>query len=465
MGKWSLKEVAKAVNGTIPASEWLELSLEGAAFDTRNLKPGMLFIPLKGSRDGHDFIEEAIGKGAVAAFWSRPLSEAPENFPILQVEDPLAALQQWARRYLKEKNPKVVGITGSNGKTTTKDMTDAILSAKYRTYKTQGNFNNEIGLPMTILEMPAETEVLVLEMGMSAPGEIRFLSDLAEPDVAVITMIGESHIEFFGSREGIADAKMEIISGLKQNGFLVFQGDEPLLAERTAGILKSRKKTFGKSSLQDLYPLEIHSGIKETVFRVNQAPELELTLPVLGTYNVQNAMAALLVGEELGVPLQEGAVKLAHFHLTKNRLEWLDGLKDSHILNDAYNASPTSMKAVLRDFSNLTVKGRKRAVLGDIRELGDLSRTLHESVAEAISPKKLDEVILYGQEMQALNEKLGSVFPENHLSYFPETQKEDLIRYLENSTKKDDHILVKSSFGTGLLEVVEKLKANDHETD
>src|SRR5699024_8007192 len=134
-----------------------------------------------------------------------------ENFPILQVEDPLAALQQWARRYLKEKNPKVVGITGSNGKTTTKDMTDAILSAKYRTYKTQGNFNNEIGLPMTILEMPAETEVLVLEMGMSAPGEIRFLSDLAEPDVAVITMIGESHIEFFGSREGIADAKMEII--------------------------------------------------------------------------------------------------------------------------------------------------------------------------------------------------------------------------------------------------------------
>src|SRR5699024_9778340 len=231
--------------------------------------------------------------------------------------------------------------------------------------------------------------------------------------------------------------------------------------ERTAGLEESRKKTFGKTPLQDVYPLEIQAGIKETIFQMNQAPELDITLPVLGTYNVQNALAAILAGETLGIPLQEASVKLAHFHLTKNRLEWLEGIKGSHLLNDAYNASPTSMKAVLKDFSNLNVTGRKRAVLGDIRELGDLSATLHKSVKEAISPERLDEVILFGKEMAALRQELAPLFPDERLKYFKETEKEELIHYLKISTQPNDYILIKSSFGTGLLEVTEKLKTND----
>src|SRR5690625_227010 len=196
MNHWTLLEIGKAVHATNDISKWQNLQIEGVAFDTRKLQPGMLFVPLKGERDGHQYIQEAINKGAVAAFWSNPLDEAPQDFPVLKVKNTLEALQTWAKDYLKKIAPKVVVITGSNGKTTTKDMTEAVLSAKYTTHKTQGNFNNEIGLPITILEMPPQTEVVVLEMGMSSPGEIKLLSDLAEPDVAAITMIGESHIEF-----------------------------------------------------------------------------------------------------------------------------------------------------------------------------------------------------------------------------------------------------------------------------
>ena len=242
--KLTLKEIAQAVGAVNDSTQWEDLTIENVQFDTRKSTKGSLFVPLKGANDGHDFIHSAIENGATASFWSAPLDQAPAHFPVIQVEDSLLALQQLAKYYLEKIGPKVVGITGSNGKTTTKDMTEAVLSAKYNVHKTQGNFNNHIGLPITILEMPSDTEVVILEMGMNHAGEIELLSKLAQPDIAVITMIGESHIEYLGSRAGIADAKMEITAGLKETGCLIFPGEEPLLVEKTSNLPTKQLSTF-----------------------------------------------------------------------------------------------------------------------------------------------------------------------------------------------------------------------------
>ncbi len=354
-------------------------------------------------------------------------------------------------------NPKVVGITGSNGKTTTKDMTDAVLSSQYRVHKTRGNFNNHIGLPITILEMPIDTEVVILEMGMSQVGEIKVLSDLAEPDVAIITMIGESHIEFFGSRAGIADAKMEISSGLKEDGVLIYPGEESLLQDRVAFLADKQLKTFGSSTKNDLYPLSIDAQMNQTSFTTNENPNLTISLPVLGTYNVNNALAALTAGMVLGISIEKSAPKLAQFQLTKNRTEWLSGLNESSILNDAYNANPTAMKAVLDNFSTFKNKGKKIVVLGDMLELGEQTSELHLSVKDSLDPNQIDKVILYGDKMTVLYEALKETFNEENLFHFT-GDKEPLIRFIKNEIGPEDYILLKSSLGTDLLSVVRALQ-------
>ena len=227
--KMQLAEVARALN--IEAKEeWEDISITSVCFDSRKIESGALFIPLVAENDGHKYVEAAINGGAVATLWQEDHSEnIPDSIAVLPVSDTLVALQQLGKHYLMKINPKVVAITGSNGKTTTKDMTAAVLATQFNVHKTFANFNNEIGVPMTILSMEPNTEVLVVEMGMDRYGQLDFLSKLAEPDVAVITMIGEAHIEFFGTRDHIADAKMEITHGLKEDGELVINGDEPLL--------------------------------------------------------------------------------------------------------------------------------------------------------------------------------------------------------------------------------------------
>lgn len=276
----TIKEIAVAVGALNDTSKWSDEKITSVEFDTRKLVKGSLFVPLLGNNDGHEFILKAIENGAVVSLWSKSLAKLPieveDVFPVIQVKDTLQALQDLAKFYLAKIHPKVVGITGSNGKTTTKDMTDAVLSSQYRVHKTQGNFNNHIGLPITILEMPEDTEVIILEMGMNHAGEIKVLSELAEPDVAVITMIGESHIEFFGSRAGIADAKMEISLGLKENGVLIYPGEEILLQERVGNLADKQLKTFGTAETNDLYPLNINAQMNQTSFVTNDDPDLTI---------------------------------------------------------------------------------------------------------------------------------------------------------------------------------------------
>ncbi|MEC6749218.1 UDP-N-acetylmuramoyl-tripeptide--D-alanyl-D-alanine ligase [Marinilactibacillus sp. XAAS-LB27] len=457
MTKWTLSEIAEATEGVVYYAKDETIKIKEVSFDSRNLSEGSLFVPLVAERNGHEYITSAIENGASATLWSDSIEKAPKDIPVILVKDTLTALQEFSKWYLKKVHPKVVGVTGSNGKTTTKDMIAAVASAKFKTHKTVGNFNNHIGLPYTILEMPEDTEVAVLEMGMSQAREIHVLSVLAEPDIAVITMIGESHIEFFGSKSGIADAKLEIVDGLKADGTLIYLGEEPLLSERIDKMNTVKTRTFGKTDKEDLYSISIEPDVKSTKFSVNLVPELTITLPTPGEYNVQNALAALSVGLELGIEIEAGAEKLEHFQLTKNRLEWLEGFNGAQLLNDAYNASPSSMKAVLNYFSNIEAKGQKIVVLGDILELGSLSESLHKSVAESINAEAIDQLVLYGDEMGVVYEQVKEQFSTENIRHFS-GDKKPLIDYLRKTVQKNDMVLLKSSLGTGILGVVEELK-------
>lgn len=458
MTSWKLSTIAKATNGKLMNAPEDDLFIHGLQQDSRKIEPGFLFVPLLADRNGHDFIEQARAAGAVASFWSDSLEKAPTDFPLILVDDTLKALQDTAVWYLKEVNPKVVGITGSNGKTTTKDMTAKILEAKYNTHKTSGNFNNHIGLPLTLLNMPSTTEIVVLEMGMSNPGEIEFLSKLVHPDVAVVTMIGESHIQAFGTRENLAKEKLAITTALKDSGLFIYPADEQLITERLPQNV--RLKSVSSMGDADIYAKDIveHKDLTQfTLIENTKERQLEMEIPVPGRYNVNNALMAILVGLEFGISLETSRKQLKDLKITKNRLEWIPGIHQWSLLNDAYNASPSSMKAVLTYFNDLKTSENKVLVLGDILELGEASAQLHAGLATAINLKNYDLVFLYGPEMQALYNELAKSQDSSKVFYFKEN-KDELLQALQDRVKKASYILFKSSNGTDLLSVVESLR-------
>lgn len=449
----SVREIVAAVNGVNHAIQHEDQCVESVEFDTRKVIENSLFVPLKGARDGHDFISQAIESGASLVLSERELSE---GVSYIKVEDTLVALQKLAQYFLEKVHPKVIGITGSNGKTTTKDMTEAVLSQHYKTYKTQGNYNNHIGLPYTILSMPEDTEMLVLEMGMDHKGEIEVLSNISKPDIAAITLIGESHIEYLGSRAGIAEAKMEITAGLKEDGVLIIPNDEPLLKRMIIDIPQT-VDTFGIGTEATLSASILSETKVDTQFETNLFEGEVFSIPVLGGYNVKNALIALLIGHFFNVPVSKMKNGLATFDLTKNRTEWLKTNDGIDILSDVYNANPTAMKLVLDTFSALKLEGRKFIVLGDMLELGELSNQMHESVAEHISPKKIDQVYLYGEQMESLYNLLHERMPQGSIHFYRKTEKKEMMTHLSEKMQPKDTVFLKASNGMGLSEVVEFL--------
>ncbi len=447
--RWTLSDIAQAVGGKILNPPAEEVIITHVATNSQDATEGTLFVPIIAARNGHEFVPHAIEEGAVAAFWSDPVAEAPIDFPVILVEDTEKAFNQFAKAHLEKVAPRVVGITGSNGKTTTKDMTEAVLSRQFKTHKTPGNENNQLGVPRTILSMPEDTEVLILEMGMSDQGEISVLSKLGQPEVAAITMIGESHIQAFGSREKLAQEKLDILAGLKENGLFIRPENEPLITAQFDARI--RNKTFGSSDQADIHADDIQGDARETAFTVAGK---KIVLPIPGEYNVQNALIAILIGQELGVSLEEAKKGLEQLELTKNRLEWLEGKNGIDMLNDAYNASPTSMKAALKYFASIDIEGDKIAVLGDILELGEASKDFHKSIAEAIQLDQFKAIYLYGDEMKALYAKLADESKVQHFS----GPKDRLIETIENNAQAGDAVLFKSSNGTDLLSVVDALR-------
>lgn len=457
MIKRTIQDIAGMIKIDNDLSEYKDIVICGVSIDTRKIATGNLFVPFRGEHsDGHQFVEDALKKGASAALWQKDVPNPPLHLPILVVEDTLLALQELARSYHSSLNIKVVGITGSNGKTTTKDMTANLLSIQYKVQKTEGNYNNEIGLPLTILGLEEDTEIAVLEMGMSSRGEIDFLTRLARPEAAIITNIGESHLLDLGSREGIAEAKLEIVNGLRDNGILVYFGDEPLLMERIENIKGNViKKTFGRWEKNDIFPVDIKQTSNGSTFKI-KVSTVEFVLPVLGTHNVLNALAAMTVANYFGIPFEKMNEGFASLKLTNMRTEMLEGKKGEKIINDAYNASPTSMHAAIELISQLPGYNKKILVLGDMLELGPEEEEFHLKIGESIQSEKVDYVFTFGKLGEFIAKGAKANLPAERVFAF--TEKAPLIAELQKLVNEDTIILVKASRGMKLEEVITALR-------
>lgn len=441
--KLTIKEIAQVlgISGIVDERE-----ISSVEFDSRKIEKDGLFVPLPGTRDGHDFVHAAKENGAIVTFWQKDRVDVPSDIVVLPVVDVTKAFQTLAQYYKQKIAPKTVAITGSNGKTTTKDMTASVLAQKYRTYKTQGNYNNDLGVPYTMLHMPSDTEVLILEMGMDHAGEIHFLSQLGQPDVAAITLIGEAHLENLGSRKNIAKAKMEIVDGLAKDGVLFVPADEPLLADLIAP-LSQEVQTFGLAQ-GDLQAAITNETSESTSFVVD---EEAFVIPVLGGYNVKNALIAYGVGRYLGLSREQIKNGLAQVELTKNRTQWLQAKNGAKLLSDVYNANPTAMHLVLESFGRLTLPGRRIAVLADMLELGPDSLAMHASMADAIVGH-YDFVYLYGEQMQALANRLTELNVPH--AYFIPAQRQAFLEQVKQEIKPTDSVILKGSNGMQLSELV-----------
>ncbi|KRN97923.1 UDP-N-acetylmuramoyl-tripeptide--D-alanyl-D-alanine ligase [Companilactobacillus kimchiensis] len=452
--KMKLREVYSALK--IQSDEIADVEITGVCFDSRKAKKGDLFFPLQGDRDGHEFINSAIDNGVSATIWQSDHDIPNDKISYVVVKNVSNAFETLAKYYLNKVNPKVVAVTGSNGKTTTKDMIAKVLSVSNNVAKTPQNFNNEIGVPFTILNMPTNTEVLVVEMGMDRPGQIDHLSTIANPDISVITMIGEAHIEFFGTRDKIADAKMEITNHLQEDGSFIYNGDEPLLLERAKKV-EQNQKTFGNQDSNDLYATSIEAGKTTTSFTTNLWPDLKFEIPMMGEYNVNNALAAILVGQISHIKPEAMQKALGELFVTENRTEWIKAKNGADILSDVYNSNPTAAIEVLHSLKAIKTDGRKIIVLGDMLELGDASEKLHESLATHINAENFAKVYLVGDYMKYLRDKLSDKYNSADLLWYGKDQLTDLTKDLETELKPNDTILLKASHGIHLENVLHEL--------
>ena len=441
--KLTLHEIAHIVGATNNWSELADTEIHNIEFDSRKIQGGDLFLPLKGARDGHEFIDTAFAQGALATFAEQEVAQ-----PHLRVGDCLEAFQKLAQYYLEKTAVEVIAVTGSNGKTTTKDMIHAVLSEKYKTYKTQGNYNNEIGMPYTVLHMPDDTEKIVLEMGMDRLGDIDLLSKIAKPRIAIVTLIGESHLEFFGTRDKIAEGKLGIKAGLRSGGELIVPADKIINKYLPADTKITR---FGTD--EDIFVTQLIEHKNQLSFTTNFLDE-EITIPVPGKFNATNAMLAAYVGTLLDVEEDEIRHALSHVSLTRNRTEWKKASNGADILSDVYNANPTAMKLILETFQAIPKNegGRKLTVLADMLELGDQAPELHASIAAAIDFSKMDHVYLYGDLMKYLLAEL----PEDKVSYFGNL--EQLTEELQSTLQPQDQLLLKGSNSMKLGTIVEELQ-------
>lgn len=415
--------------------------------DSRQMKNGGMYIPLKGERfDGHNFIESAFQTGAQAIISEKDVKY--EDKIVIKVKDTYQALKDMAS-YLRNHRPvKVVGVTGSVGKTSTRDMVYSVVKQKYKTLKTEGNYNNEIGLPLTILRYHDE-EVLVLEMGMNHLQEMSRLSMIARPDIACITNVGTAHIGELGSRENILKAKLEITDGMKEGSTLIINQDNDML--KTVELPHLNVVRVGKGKEASIQASHIILEETKSSFEVEYQGKKEIIeVPVQGEHNISNALIAIAVGIALNISLEDIKKGIQEFKLTKNRM---DILEKNHktVIDGTYNASVDSMKSSIDVLANY--KKRKVAILADMLELGDYSQQLHEEVGSYVASKGIDILVCVGKEAKYIYQKARESMKDVY--YFESNQ--EVIDRLDELLKEDDVILVKGSHSMNLKEVVEKI--------
>jgi len=434
-----------------------DVLVTGVSIDSRAVQAGDLFIPFRGEQvNGHQYVHRAIEQGAVASLWMTDEPNPPADVALIFVDNPELALQEMARAYRGMLSCKVIGITGSNGKTSTKDLVASVLAPYFNVRKTEGNFNNELGLPLTILSLDEDTEIAVLEMGMSGFGEISFLSTLAKPHFAIVTNIGEAHMQDLGSRAGIAKAKFEIIDGLQQGGKLFYDGDEPLLQELVKQQPVIEAISFGYDEGTALSLENIESGDEGSRFTVKGLLEGQFTIPVYGAHQVKNALAAILIANELAVDADAIRTSLRNAALTDMRMQPIVVTNGALVINDAYNAAPTSMRAALSFIQETNLRKNKWVVLADMLELGLEEQEYHEQLADKILTMDLQGILLFGPRMKWLYDAL-QIHEVKPQLLWSEKDYAPLVDALREATGPDSIILLKGSRGMALENVLEGL--------
>ncbi|MBE5920559.1 MAG: UDP-N-acetylmuramoyl-tripeptide--D-alanyl-D-alanine ligase [Pseudobutyrivibrio ruminis] len=455
MKNMTLEKIAKVTEGKLFVPEGFEgaekKEIQGAVNDNRKVEKDYLFIPMVGARvDGHDFIEGAFKDGALATLSEREL-ENPVG-PYILVKDSKLALKQIATAYRMELNIPVVGVIGSVGKTSTKEMITSVLSTKFNVLKTEGNFNNEIGLPLTICRIKDEHQVAVVEMGISDFGEMHRLGDIAKPDIVVMTNIGQCHLEFLKSRDGILKAKTEVFEHMPSDGLVILNGDDDKLID--ADTLGLKKIFYGMNNQQvnarDVQPI----GLSETSATIKAFGEsFDVTIPLPGAHNVMNALAATAVGHTLGLTIEEIADGLSRAETISGRNNLIK-IRDITIIDDCYNANPVSMKASIEVLGKAA--GRSIAVLGDMGELGDDERKLHYEIGTALEDNHIGYVFTVGELSEEINKSLSNT-NSSCMAHHYKTVDEMLVDLLP-IIRGGDTILVKASHFMNFSHVVEALK-------
>ena len=433
---FDLQEILAATGGSCRSLQNVEFT--GINTDSRTIKSGELFVALSGENfDGHNYCAKALALGAAGVLVSHDVEGLPQDAVVIKTDDTLKAYQLIAKAWRdKQKNLKVVAVTGSNGKTSTKDLIAACLACKYNVVKTEANFNNEIGLPKTLLNIKSDTEVAVVEMGIRGLGQIRALCKLASPDAAVVTNVGETHMELLGSMENIARAKSEIVENLTAQQFAVLNNDD-------AGVYAQNIKLTAEGSEFDCVCAA--AGEKE-----------HIVLPLLGEHNVYNALAAIAVAVTFNVPLAQIKEALKNVRLTGKRQEFMQ-FGSVTVINDAYNASPASMASALKTLHAVkdAKGGRAVAVLADMLELGVLSVQAHKEVGEMAAAEGVDVLITYGTEAV----HTGRAAQEKGVKTFICHDRAEAAKILSGILRNDDIILLKGSHSMqvdGLIDLVLK---------
>ena len=457
-----IKEAADILNARCTGCN-LDKYITGVSIDSRNVTKDSLFIPIKGATvNGHSFVKDAIKNGAIATLWNMDEPNPPLDIAVILVEDTVKGLQELSRYYRNKLKTKIVGVTGSNGKTSTKDITAAILSQKYKTQRTMGNYNTEIGVPFTLLSLNEDCEAAVIEMGMERKGEIDFLTDLVQPAVAIITSVGLVHIDNFPSIEEIAKAKLEIVKGIKDGGLFIYFGDDRLIEEtvRNTEINESiRKQTFGLNKNNTIWLKEFNQDLDGITIRVSDESFDELHIDILGKHQALNAMAAILAAQEFGMNPEEIRSGLLKIEKTGLRNEVIN-INKCQILNDCYKSNPVSINAALNIFELFKSK-KKIAVLGDMLGYREMSHDIHYNVGENLSHHHIDELITIGKEAKYIAKAAKE--NTNIKSIVEFDTKEEAALYLKKYLSEDCTILVKGSRFLKLEYIANKLKEWENE--
>jgi UDP-N-acetylmuramoyl-tripeptide--D-alanyl-D-alanine ligase len=453
-----VKEILKVTKGKMLFGNE-ELEVENFSKDTRTIQKGDIYIGIKGEKfDGSNFWNQALDAGATAVIISniqisKEEKEKYKDKTIIQVEDTFEALYEIAKYKRSLYNIPVIAVTGSVGKTSTKDIIASVVSQKYKTLKTEGNNNNNIGLPLTILKLK-DHEALVVEMGMNHFGEISLLTNIAKPTLAVITNIGTSHIGNLGSRENILKAKLEILEGMKIPRVIINNDNDLLHRWYEENKEKIEIHTYGINNSSDVIAEKIELGEEKSKFVVKTSSEkVNIDVPVGGEHFVYNALCGFMVGKVLGLTAKEIQNGISKFELTKKRMDIRVLKNGATLINDSYNASYESMKASLKYLSSRTDL-RKIAVLGDMLELGDFSKELHEKVGEEVANDNIDVLICRGEFAKNIiskankNKKTQCILLQNN---------EEILSKLQEILKEGDGVLIKASNGMKFYEICQKL--------